>query len=144
MIRWQGIAIDRSKRMIAHDGDAIHLSGLRFRLASALLLGGPMSKETLFDLLYDDREDGGPLGGRELISVLLSQIKSRLARIGLELHADGPYGRRLYWAEPINRKAGDAIERRERNSCVTESDLPLPRLRQTGRPLLPQNQEGPL
>jgi len=93
-----------------------------------------MSKETLFDLLYDDREDGGPLSGRELISVLLWQIKSRLARIGLELHADGPYGRRRYWAEPIQPKEGDAIERRERNSCVTESD----------RPLLPQNQEGPL
>ena len=134
MIHFQGIAIDRLKRTIAHDGNAIHLSGLRFRLVSALLLGGPISKETLFDLLYDDREDGGPLSGRELISVLLSQIKSRLARIGLELHADGSYHCRRYWAEPINRKAGDAIERRERNSCVTESD----------RPLLPQNQEGPL
>ena len=134
MIRFQGIAIDRPKRTIAHDGNAIHLSGLRFRLASALLLGGPMSKETLFDLLYDDREDGGPLGGRELISVLLSQIKSRLARIGLELHADGPYRCRRYWAEPINRKEGDAIERGERNSCVTESY----------QPLLPQNQERPI
>ena len=134
MIRWRGITIDRSKRTIARDGNAIHLSGLRFRLASALLLGGPMSKEILFDLLYDDREDGGPLGGIALISVLLSQNKFRLARIGLELHTDGPNGRRRYWAEPINRKEGDAIERRERNSCVTESD----------RPLLPQNQEGPL
>jgi hypothetical protein len=54
----------------------------------------------------------------------------------------------------IARKAGDAIERRERNSCVTENGLPLPasrsrtegrpRLRQTGRPLLPQKRERPL
>src|SRR5258706_123697 len=106
MIRFQGIAIDRSKRTIAHNGNVLHLSGMRFRLVSALILDRPRFKTALFDLLYDDCEDGGPDSGVEIISVLLTQIKPKLAKIGLELRWDGACTRRRYWAEPINRKAG--------------------------------------
>ena len=110
MIRWQGVTIDRSKRTIAHDGDAIHLSGLRFQLACALLLGGPMCREALFDLLYDDDDEGGPLSGLNIIDVLFCQIKPKLASLGLKLCADGEryWWHKRYWAEPINQKEGDA------------------------------------
>jgi len=134
MIRWHDIIIDRPRRMIYRNGVVIEFPPAQFQLACALILAGPMTKGALFDLLYDDREDGGPVGNT--IDVGFCQLKPRFARLGLMLCANGqPYWwHKRYWAEPINRKEGDAIERRERNSCVTESD----------RPLLPQKWEGPL
>jgi hypothetical protein len=106
MIRFQDITIDRLKRTIVRNGDYIQFSPVRFRFACALLLGGPMTKPALFDLLYDDREDGGPLGGTQLIAIRLSQIKTPLACLGIVVCADGKYGERCgwhkrYWAAPV-------------------------------------------
>lgn len=113
MIRWQGITIDRQERELVHERRILCLSPYQFRLTEALLIGGPLSKEALFGLLYEDREDGGPDGGLKMVWVMMTQLKRKLARIGLEIVASGPYGARLYCAVP-KRKAGDAIERNER------------------------------
>jgi hypothetical protein len=111
MIRFQDIIIDRSKRTIARNDIVVHFSPIYFRLVCALILDQPRFKTALFDLLYDDREDGGPDSGAEIISVMLTQAKPKLARLGLELRWDGAHARRRYWAEPISlSEASEAAE----------------------------------
>jgi hypothetical protein len=104
MIRFQDITIDRSKRTIARNGVTMRFTPLFFRFACVLLLAGPMTKPALFDLLYDDREDGGPLGGLKMIDVLLCQIKPKLAALSLTLCSDGEryWWHKRYWAAPLS------------------------------------------
>jgi DNA-binding response OmpR family regulator len=112
MIRWQGITIDRRRRAITHNGDSIYLSPHFFRLACALLLAGPMTKPNLFDLVYDEVEDGGPLSGVKIIDVMVCQIKPKLGAVGLKMCTDGErnWWNKRYWAEPILAEALEAAE----------------------------------
>ncbi len=133
MIRFQDIVIDRSKRTIARNGKTIQFPlclrpscigrCLLFELACALLLGRPMTRTAHFDLLYNGRADGGPSRGPEIIEEMRYMIKLRLADIGIVLHDEGPYGHKRFWAAPIpiNRKAGDAIERTEEKALHAQA-----------------------
>lgn len=102
MIRWRGIKIDRAARTITHKGKTLRLRPIQFRLVCALILGGPMRKETLFEHLYEDREDGGPDGWTRLIDVMLQHIKPKLCSIGLQLYADSAWycQRKRFWVAP--------------------------------------------
>ena len=142
MIRWRDIIIDRPRRMIYRNGVVIEFPPAQFQLACALILAGPMTKGALFDLLYDDREDGGPVGN--IIAVLFCQIRPKLARLDLKLCADGEryWWHKRYWAELINRKEGDASGHERRGPSAAHDFAAS--TRETNGPLLPQNQEGPL
>jgi hypothetical protein len=107
LIRFQDIIIDRSKQTIVRDGRIIYFPRWRggsvlFQLACALLLGGPMTRTAHFDLLYDDREDGGPMSGTEAIEVMFCKIAERFSLIDVELLSDRPFALdRRFWAEPM-------------------------------------------
>lgn len=109
MIRWRGVTIDRDKRTIANNGRRLQFAtqkrAVRFDFAAALLLAGPLSKEALFDLVFDGREDGGPLYGKHVIDVMLCQLRPKFSAIGIKITADLPpwFSGRRYWAKPIKR-----------------------------------------
>lgn len=113
MIRFEGIVINRQARSIMRDGHRIYLRRTFFRLGCALLLGGWLPKQALFDLLYGDREDGGPDSGPKIVEIMMSQMKPRFARIGLEIRASGPYGRKRYRAMPTAISLPEVMEAAE-------------------------------
>lgn len=104
MIRHRGITIDRRRRVMNYAGD-LHLPPVMFRLASTLLLAGPQSRRTLFDLVYGGDPDGGPLW--DSLSVQMNDLQKRLAAVGITLRRERRGGFKNYWAEPA------AIEQRE-------------------------------
>lgn len=105
MIRFDGITINRHprRRYIAHGGAEIHFAprryAFKFKLACALLLAGPKTKRELFDLLYRDDPDGGPLDPK-IIDVMIFHLKPRFASIGIEIRCEGAYPKR-YFAAPV-------------------------------------------
>jgi hypothetical protein len=103
MIRFRGIRIDRYRCSIAHGGAEILFSRhtRKFDLACALLLAGPKTKAELFDLIYGNSPDGGPLGHVRTIDVMICMLKKQFTAIGINLRFDGFYCGRMYFAEPL-------------------------------------------
>lgn len=52
-----------------------------------------ISRKELIEIMYEDREDGGPLQASNMIPVLLHQNRGRLARIGLLIGGDHHFRR---------------------------------------------------
>src|SRR5215470_702696 len=88
MIRHNGIRIDRKNRVISHRG-AIVLPRKQFSVACHLILAGPITRLELFDMLYRDDPEGGPLNDLNTASVWMTYLRPRLGLIGLEIVADG-------------------------------------------------------
>jgi hypothetical protein len=96
MIWHDNVRIDRKNKII-YCGDKSHRwqyqGGLRtnkycsFRITEALLLSGGITTPRLFNLLYDDDPDGGPIEGRKQIDVMLANLKPAFAALGLELRS---------------------------------------------------------
>lgn len=107
MIRFDGITIDRKRHTIARIGIAMQFVPRRnrpshiFYLACTLLLAGPKTKKELFDMLYHDDPEGGPLDPK-IINVLLHQIKRRFTPLGIEVRREGTtYTFMRYFAVPV-------------------------------------------
>lgn len=148
MIRWGDVRIDRQKRTIARGDVTIAFSPKQFQLACALILDRPNVKTALFDILYAEDEDGGPLGGIRSLDVFLCYLRRGLAPLGIELIAHGSCYYRRYSARYLTnfpeRKAGDARDRRESELDGSLHGAPTHRRGALERPLLPQNRERPL
>jgi hypothetical protein len=97
MIRFNGIAVYRRTRTILHAGQHLRLPPMMFRLACTLLLARPKTAVELFDLVYADDPEGGPLH-MGTIRVTLRHLEPRLAAIGIELRREG--SPRRYSATP--------------------------------------------
>lgn len=92
MIRHNGIEIDRKEQMIRHAGREKWFSRGRnagrepvmFRMWEAMIVGS-INRNNLFDLLYSDDPDGGPVAGPWIIHVRLHQWKNDYGKIKLRL-----------------------------------------------------------
>lgn len=105
MIRYRGVEIDRKRRTISHNGRIIYFltrERVGFSLLCALLLSGPQTLLNLVDLVYDDRDDGGPLDAKGCIDVTLHRLKKKIACLDIIIMSDRPRTWcNMYWAEPI-------------------------------------------
>ncbi len=91
MIRHNGIEVERSRRgFIVRYCKRVETFEryAEKRLMHALILGGGLTRDCLFDLMYGHDPDGGPLKGRNLIDVRLAQWKPRLEKMGLKIHRE--------------------------------------------------------
>jgi hypothetical protein len=118
MIRFRGIRIDRYRCSIAHGGAEILFSGFhkpsrRFDLACILLLAGPKTKFELFDMIYGDDPDGGPLEYTRVIDVMICQLKKQFTAIGIDVRSDGLHTGRRYFAEPMRIDEAHHLEAAE-------------------------------
>jgi hypothetical protein len=102
LIRWRDVVVDRSRRMIGHRGEFVRFAGRgAFRFVETLVLAEPRTRAELFEIVYRDAEDGGPLEGVKLIDLMLHNYRPRLARIGLCIRKEKSARGMLYWVEPI-------------------------------------------
>jgi hypothetical protein len=100
MIRHNGITIDRKWQRVEHRGKARRFGACKFRLLCAMLLAGPKNADELFEIVYGDDPDGGPLTGRDIIDQHIHGLKEQISDIGLELHSSRHHARLRYWLAP--------------------------------------------
>lgn len=102
MIRHNEIEIDNERRTIKHRGALVRFNQNRsFSLLKHLILSGHKNIDELFDLVYNEPEDGGPLSGTNGISVLLTQNKKYYEQLDLVLSKErGAHAATRYWLEP--------------------------------------------
>ncbi len=106
MIRFRDIEIDRSTHTIRH-GLVWHRflmnhtepdnCSLRFKLISHLLLSTGLNSLQLFALLYEHREDGGPLYGENIIKIMIEHARPVLNKLNLKLCTRRHLSRSVYW-----------------------------------------------
>lgn len=108
VIRYNGITIDREKRTVSHNKKSYTFSCVRrrkvdvtFRLLLHLVCGPGLSVTELFNLIYADDPDGGPLEGPHILLVNLNQLEKRvLAPLDLEWRAWRLAGVNFYCVVP--------------------------------------------
>jgi hypothetical protein len=109
MIRHNGITLDRKNQTIYHRGrkrvlHQINPGGFRpvaYKLWEALILG-PLDRATLFDRMYGEREDGGPLDGIKIVDIRISQWKYAFKLLGLQIVREKRCGVKYYRLVPID------------------------------------------
>lgn len=88
-----GIEIDSRNKLIRHRGVALQFDNwrpnakkrsVRFLLIKHLILGFHDTVE-LFDLLYGDQEDGGPVAGPQCIVILFHYARKDIDKLRLRL-----------------------------------------------------------
>jgi hypothetical protein len=88
MIRYGSITIDRAQHAIWH-GRHFHQFTMqataRFPLLCALILCKPQNRDELFELVYKNRADGGPILEGKHIEVLIAQLKPIFEKLHLQL-----------------------------------------------------------
>lgn len=95
MLRLNDIVIDPVNRSISHNGKTVYFSphgkkrlggrNLKFDLACRLIIGPPAGSSELFDDLYGDYPDGGPMEGAKVIVVMLQRLIKDLENIDIVL-----------------------------------------------------------
>ncbi len=111
MIRHNGIEIDRSRRVITHNGVSryfrapsnnprIYRTG-SFELWQHLICG-PVSLERVFDLMYSYCPNGGPNAGPNYLRIRMSQMRPHIALLGLKLVREQHPGCLWYRLVPID------------------------------------------
>lgn len=91
MIRHNGIEIDRVRQIIHHGNLKRRFSRARigghapvmFKMWEALILGD-CTREQLFNLLYGDCPEGGPVNGYNILNVRVSAQQKAFAAMGLK------------------------------------------------------------
>jgi len=106
MIRFRDVEIDRSTQTIRH-GLVWHRflknhsepdnCNLRFKLISHLLLSTGLNSQQLFALLYDRREDGGPLYGENIIKIMTTHALPIINKLNFKLCTRRHLSRSVYW-----------------------------------------------
>lgn len=101
MIRFNDWTFDRKTMTVTH-GDRSHAfvdrpDALvrRFRInrryatmEHIVLSGERATRDSLWELLYSDHEDGGPIGGTKIFDVMFSQMRPALKTLGVRLVQD--------------------------------------------------------
>jgi DNA-binding response OmpR family regulator len=101
MIRWNGIEIDRKNLAIRHGNEVLQFKmrtgttrSILFETICHVILAGPITYTDLFDRLYGNDGDGGPL--TRVLDVHICNQQKKLGRLGLQIGKGGPgYPRRL-------------------------------------------------
>ena len=111
MIRFGNITIDRETQTITHGLRSRHwrintrrdrTNNTIFAVMVHLLLAGGVTVPWLFDRLYDEDADGGPIARGNIISVILTQqVKPAAAELGLRLNSRRHNSRSVYWLTPV-------------------------------------------
>lgn len=108
MIRFGTVTIDRKRKVISN-GMRQHQFGdcnngnhafATFELLQHLLLAGGKTSRELFDLIYGNDPNGGPLGWWTVINVLICQRLQKtgiLEKLGMDLRAEKCNGLKRYW-----------------------------------------------
>lgn len=107
MIRFDNVTIDsRYGGSVTHAGvtknwrDPVRKDRERrvsFRLVQHLLLAGGKTTRELFDMIYSDCPDGGPLHGHEIIQVVMCRLGPDLEALKLRLRSAKDSGLTRYW-----------------------------------------------
>lgn len=102
MIRWRDLTLDRKRCSLAGAGTVVRLTRREYQIVEALICGAPKTTAELFDLIYRDDENGGPLSGVAVIGVYLCNVRRKLSPLGLVLGRSRETfcGRKRYWLEP--------------------------------------------
>lgn len=95
MITHNGITIDRGRQVISHNGLTRRFTttcraGQRpvmFRIWEALIMGKP-DRDQLFDAIYGECPEGGPIAGPWIFHIRLHQWKPEFSKINLRLHKE--------------------------------------------------------
>jgi hypothetical protein len=103
MIRWNGLEIDRKRRTVRRGETIVQMyvnrrTCLKFNVLCALMLAGPVSASRIFDLLYENDEDGGPLSGHHIITTCMCQLRPVYTALSLKLCKDGTHYK-YYWLD---------------------------------------------
>lgn len=93
MLHKNGIRINPVLKSVSHRGNTVVFEqrrgrSIRFDAACRLILGEPATLKELFETLFDDAEDGGPIGGIAAAGVIAAHLKKRLAKIDLKVHTN--------------------------------------------------------
>lgn len=106
MIFHNGIAIDRKTHTITHNFNSRHFTGkynggrqLMFRTWEAMILGD-MSAAELFECLYGEDPNGGPMFGLHIFYVRIAQWEPELKRMQLRIIRDKRAGQTYYKMVP--------------------------------------------
>lgn len=104
MIRVGRITIDRQNCVVTHKRKTLRFykdprGNHHFAIMQHLIMGGQLSALKLFDLLYGDREDGGP--DTHVIRQKLCRLRKIVKRIGLKIARERRGTEMLYWIEPV-------------------------------------------
>jgi hypothetical protein len=99
MIRWNGFEIDRKNLTIRRDDRIIRFNrrngrSHKFDLLCHMMLGGPQTYVELFDRLYSDDPDGGPLD-LHVTCIHAHQLRAKLNILGVAVHYSSGYPRRV-------------------------------------------------
>lgn len=79
-----GVSINHDRRSISRNGIEVILTPQQFKVFDYLATSKHgVSAERLFDFLYADDPDGGPLRGRKVMHVLRVNINHKLEQLGI-------------------------------------------------------------
>lgn len=114
MIKYNGVEISYKHQSISYKGKTIkfqsHKRVLRFKLLCTLLLSTqPLTRAELFNTIYHDDPNGGPLSDVNCISTMLIQLIPLIKSLGLELSIEGPYTMRVYYIKLLPEPLPPAI-----------------------------------
>lgn len=106
-----GLVAYPRRRSLARNGVEVRLEPQAYLIASAICMAAPSPVATadLIDLIWGDREDGGPLGPAAVIDVRISGLRAPMQRLGLLFRADGRAG-------SLGRRAIDLLGQRRQCS----------------------------
>lgn len=89
MIRYRGITIDRETMTIRHAGHTAQFvrpdQRVKFGIMKLLILSNGIGAKKLFDLIYGDDPDGGPLEGPHVMHIKFKQWAATFAVLNLQL-----------------------------------------------------------
>jgi DNA-binding response OmpR family regulator len=89
-----GIKVEPSMKAVLGKGNIAKLTTLEWEVFKTLWkAAGPIPTERLFNILYGDREDGGPLD-RNSVALQVCKMRKKLHRVGLEVRSMRDIG---YW-----------------------------------------------
>jgi hypothetical protein len=102
------IVIDYKTRSITRDGKIVtfglkKLFNYRFKLSAAIVaaMPGHVPWSSLTNILYDEREDGGPLSAPDNVRTYAWRVKEELKYIDIGLHVE--FGRGIYAYDMLGR-----------------------------------------
>ena len=83
-----------------------HLTPYQKRIFELVARAGPngIGSDDLFDKLYADDADGGPITGRKSLYVMIKRLKAKLEHHGMQVRKV-PNGRRAAWNYVLTRNA---------------------------------------
>lgn len=101
MIRFDGVEIDRANKIVRHAGKEMRFRRQEsWKLVCALLLSNGLTAEELFEHIYGDREDGGPIRHYKQIQKMLCLLREKAGSAHLRVHKFKTTGKTRYILVP--------------------------------------------